>query len=117
MCHLESGQTVRTLQGHTDKVTAVVIVPGGLCALSSSEKEWRKVLVSLLPLFYGETQTERFGSAERELEYDSVSKRFSEIKLPNIGEIYDGLEKAVAVISRIGQKLKAIGISRFETDS
>ncbi len=37
--------------------------------------------------------------AHHELEYDPVSKRFSEIKLPNIGEIYDELEKAVAVIS------------------
>jgi hypothetical protein len=38
--------------------------------------------------------------AHHELEYEPVSKRFSEIKLPNIAEIYDELEKAVAVISR-----------------
>lgn len=38
--------------------------------------------------------------AHHELEYDPVTKSFSEIKLPNMGEIYDCLEKAIAVISR-----------------
>jgi hypothetical protein len=38
--------------------------------------------------------------AHHELEYDPVTKSFSEIKLPNIGEVYDDLEKAIAVISR-----------------
>jgi AbiU2 len=38
--------------------------------------------------------------AHHELEHDPVGKSFSEIKLPNIGEIYDQLEKAIAVISQ-----------------
>jgi WD40 repeat protein len=34
---LESGQTLRTFEGHADQVNALAVTPDGLCAVSGSK--------------------------------------------------------------------------------